>query len=218
MPVKKLIRKVKENEILYRKPFIKNNLTEEQKKKWMEIANSCNIESGAISMWQTVLYNYRNYLTKGTKFTYANDMQFMQAFIFEDELCENSTLNVEYDENELDRILNSEDEDNQCTILEKTRTNNVRDKTIEKNDLKQNEMNLVVQERVSHLQEHQCVENDTNGDFTQSFNHTNLSSLELIFLGYAKLVQSMSLPLQIQTKKKILNIMEEAELQMLNEK
>lgn len=44
----------------------------------------------------------------------------------------------------------------------------------------------------------------------------NMSSLELIFLGYAKQLQKMPLALQLSTKRKIADIMDEAELHVLN--
>ncbi|XP_075155345.1 uncharacterized protein LOC142228730 [Haematobia irritans] len=46
---------------------------------------------------------------------------------------------------------------------------------------------------------------------------SNLSSLELIFLGYAKQLQKMPLRLQLKTKRKIADIMEDAELAMMEE-
>ncbi|XP_013111023.2 uncharacterized protein LOC106089647 [Stomoxys calcitrans] len=46
---------------------------------------------------------------------------------------------------------------------------------------------------------------------------SNLSSMELIFLGYAKQLQKMPLKLQLKTKRKIADIMEDAELAMMEE-
>lgn len=48
-----------------------------------------------------------------------------------------------------------------------------------------------------------------------SFN--NLSPMELIFMGYAKQLQKMPLALQLKTKRKIADIMDEAELKMMEE-
>lgn len=45
---------------------------------------------------------------------------------------------------------------------------------------------------------------------------TNLTSLELIFLGYAKQLQRMPLTLQLKTKRKIADIMDEAEMEMIS--
>lgn len=45
---------------------------------------------------------------------------------------------------------------------------------------------------------------------------SNLSSMELIFLGYAKQLQKMPLKLQLKTKRKIADIMDEAELEMMS--
>ena len=50
------------------------------------------------------------------------------------------------------------------------------------------------------------------GDSENGF--SNLSSLELIFLGYAKTLQKMPLPLQLKAKRKIANVLDEAELEM----
>ncbi|XP_067621855.1 uncharacterized protein [Eurosta solidaginis] len=57
-------------------------------------------------------------------------------------------------------------------------------------------------------------------DDTQSMSggFTNLTSLELIFLGYAKVLQRMPKRLQLQTKRKIADIMDYAELQMLEDR
>lgn len=46
---------------------------------------------------------------------------------------------------------------------------------------------------------------------------SNLTSMELIFLGYAKQLQKMPLPLQLQTKRKIADIMDEVELKMMEQ-
>ena len=45
---------------------------------------------------------------------------------------------------------------------------------------------------------------------------TNLTSLELIFLGYAKQLQRMPLTLQMKIKRKIADIMDEAEMEMFS--
>lgn len=50
----------------------------------------------------------------------------------------------------------------------------------------------------------------------QSNSFTNLSSLELIFLGYAKQLQKMPIQLQLKTKRKIADIMDEVELQTMS--
>ncbi|XP_039964544.1 uncharacterized protein LOC120777355 [Bactrocera tryoni] len=47
---------------------------------------------------------------------------------------------------------------------------------------------------------------------------SSLTSLELIFLGYAKVLQRMPLRLQLQTKRKIADIMDEAELKLFEDK
>ncbi|XP_036347416.1 uncharacterized protein LOC118756780 isoform X1 [Rhagoletis pomonella] len=59
--------------------------------------------------------------------------------------------------------------------------------------------------------------NISNEDRRMSSSFTNLTSLELIFLGYAKVLQRMPLGLQLQTKRKIANVMDEAELKMYEE-
>lgn len=46
---------------------------------------------------------------------------------------------------------------------------------------------------------------------------SNLSPMELIFMGYAKQLQKMPLALQLKTKRKIADIMDEAELKMMEE-
>ncbi|XP_011193723.2 uncharacterized protein LOC105219351 [Zeugodacus cucurbitae] len=56
--------------------------------------------------------------------------------------------------------------------------------------------------------------NNSSGDASAPSGFTNLSSLELIFLGYAKVLQRMPLRLQLQTKRKIADIMDEAELEL----
>ena len=45
---------------------------------------------------------------------------------------------------------------------------------------------------------------------------TNMTSLELIFLGYAKQLQRMPLTLQMKIKRKIADIMDEAEMEMFS--
>ncbi|XP_073830494.1 uncharacterized protein [Musca autumnalis] len=49
----------------------------------------------------------------------------------------------------------------------------------------------------------------------ESSSFSNLTSIELIFLGYAKQLQKMPLALQLKTKRKIADIMDEAELLMM---
>ncbi|XP_054732961.1 uncharacterized protein LOC129240913 [Anastrepha obliqua] len=60
--------------------------------------------------------------------------------------------------------------------------------------------------------------NISNDNTRMSTSFTNLTSLELIFLGYAKVLQRMPLRLQLQTKRKIADIMDEAELKMFEDK
>uniref|UniRef100_W8CE53 MADF domain-containing protein n=1 Tax=Ceratitis capitata TaxID=7213 RepID=W8CE53_CERCA len=65
-----------------------------------------------------------------------------------------------------------------------------------------------------NLQANTCNINTPSGDINNSGGFTNLSSLELIFLGYAKVLQRMPLRLQLQIKRKIADIMDEAELHL----
>lgn len=58
-----------------------------------------------------------------------------------------------------------------------------------------------------------AMDNNTSTKNDPSF--TNLTSMELIFLGYAKQLQKMPLSLQLKTKRKIADIMDDAELQMM---
>lgn len=64
--------------------------------------------------------------------------------------------------------------------------------------------------------ETKVTESQANEVQSQNNTFTNLSSLELIFLGYAKQLQKMPLKLQLKIKRKIADIMDEAELEMMS--
>lgn len=82
---------------------------------------------------------------------------------------------------------------------------------------KQNEKHTVNTENISTditATTHAQAVNNPSGDASAPGGFTNLTSLELIFLGYAKVLQQMPLRLQLQTKRKIADIMDEAELKL----
>lgn len=82
---------------------------------------------------------------------------------------------------------------------------------------KQNGLNTAKTENVSTAitaTTHAKAVTKSSEDGGASGGFSNLTSLELIFLGYAKVLQRMPLRLQLQTKRKIADIMDEAELKL----
>ncbi|KAI8125583.1 hypothetical protein FF38_05316 [Lucilia cuprina] len=184
---------------------------QDELQEWTAVANECKITiSEAQDQWNLLLMEYVEYLRNNQDFSLAQHMDFLQPYFFsindgeaidEDELlnaidCKKIAENIDSD------IGDIKNEKEMVRKSIKLQSKDINDKMASTEKLPTTCNQLT-----------SAISSETNNP-SNSF--TNLSSLELIFLGYAKQLQKMPLQLQLKTKRKIADIMDEAELQMMS--
>ncbi|KAM7347686.1 uncharacterized protein ACRADG_007200 [Cochliomyia hominivorax] len=191
------------------------NCEQDEIKEWSAVAEECKLTiSEAQNQWNQLLIEYVEYLRNHQDFNLAQNMDFLQPYFF------TITDDENIDEDELlDAIDSKTISENKKNIIEPTK-----DQETVKSPLDLNENNkiesITIPETSSKTFTHCTQPKDaasvSSQVATQNDAFTNLSSLELIFLGYAKQLQKMPLSLQLKTKRKIADIMDEAELQLIS--
>ncbi|XP_037828121.1 uncharacterized protein LOC119616046 [Lucilia sericata] len=181
----------------------------EELQEWTDVANVCKITiSEAQDQWNLLLMEYVEYLRNNQDFNLAQHMDFLQPYFF--------TIN-DGEAIDEDELLNAID----CKKIAENDSNAEDIKNEKEMDRNSSELQNKVNEKIAKTEKSPTTSNQLTPAISSETNNpsnsfTNLSSLELIFLGYAKQLQKMPLPLQLKTKRKIADIMDEAELQMMS--
>uniref|UniRef100_A0A1I8N6W3 MADF domain-containing protein n=1 Tax=Musca domestica TaxID=7370 RepID=A0A1I8N6W3_MUSDO len=229
-------------EAVKKEPNIYKNLHEDDdefQSEWQSIANKFCVSIDEVQRnWNRILYEYMEYLKGNDDFELAKYMDFLQPYMFT--MIDDTSI----DEEELKNILKDDDDVQEVSQDLDKSPENVLEENQEKQERGEetqeicfdeptppciavnttpaegkSQIDLVDTAKVPETvakeksQTPPAMDNNTSTKNDPSF--TNLTSMELIFLGYAKQLQKMPLSLQLKTKRKIADIMDDAELQMM---